>query len=257
MPTATIDELFEDAKARAQRAPTDFRARSDLWQIFAARGEVDRARKQLDLMIQIDSSWAMEVQACHGLLLAEDERLKIFAGVKPPVCLGTPPDWFAKSVVAVGMVAAGHAEAAAKLLSEVRDEAQALCGTLNQGPFEWLCDGDARIGPYLEVIVQGRYFWAPWQSLRSLVTRPPTEIRDMLWQQAMVEVTEEGPIEAFIPVRYPHPRNSDESLSRRTDWEPLSTDLYIGYGQKTLFTNDNSCGYLDVRKLDFTAQGAV
>ena len=256
MHAASLDQLFEDARSRAQKAPTDFAARSALWQIFAVRGERERARKQLDLMLQLDSSWALEVQACHGLLIAEDQRTKVFDGVLAPTCLGTPPDWFPKLIAALPMVAGGNAQAAVQLLSEVRDAVDACPGNVDKARFEWLCDGDARLGPCLELMVQGRYFWVPWQMLRSVATRAPTEVRDLLWQHALVEVSDESPVEGFIPVRYPRPRNSEESLSRITEWEPLGADLYLGYGQKCFMTNENSYGYLDVRSVKFDVQAS-
>lgn len=251
MQPLTLEQLFQDARAKAQAAPGDIRVRSALWQIFAARGEYDRARKQLDLMQQLDSSWTLEVQACHGLIEAEEGRSAVFRGQSIPTCLGEPPPWFAKLVAALPYVASGETTAAATLLREVQVEVQARAGQLNHVPFEWLCDGDARLGPCLELIIQGKYFWAPWQAIRSLVTRPPTEIRDRLWQPAMVEITEEGPIEVFVPVRYPEPSDDSQSMSRSTDWQVLSDDLYIGLGQKCLLTDQGEFGYLDVRDLRF------
>jgi type VI secretion system protein ImpE len=65
----------------------------------------------------------------------------------------------------------------------------------------------------------------------------------------MLQVTDEGAIEAFIPVRYPAPRNDEERLARRTEWVELGDDLYMGYGQKCLVTDADPIGYLDVREL--------
>ena len=67
----SLTSLFEDAKRRVQAAPSDIGARSALWQIFALRGEFDRARLQLEALVSFDSSWAMEAEACPGLLQAE------------------------------------------------------------------------------------------------------------------------------------------------------------------------------------------
>ncbi len=137
------------------------------------------------------------------------------------------------------------------LLRGVYETLGARAGVLNGERFEWICDGDARLGPCLEVIVQGQLFWVPWESVRSLETREPTEIRDRLWQQAMVELTEEGPVEAFIPVRYPAPRNDSETMARVTAWETLGSDLYLGFGQKCFVTDQAQVGFLDVRRLQF------
>lgn len=252
MQAYTLDQLFEDAKTRAKNSPTDIGARSALWQIFAARGEFDRARKQLDLISQLDSSWLIEIQACHGLIEAEERRLAIFQGTHTPVCLGEPPAWFASLAAAIPLLVQGDNENATRLLQDVRHKTVARAGSVNEQPFEWLCDGDARMSSCLEVIIQGRYYWAPWEGILSLETRPPTEVRDRLWQPAMIQVTEEGPIEAFIPVRYPDPHDDSQSMSRSTDWISLDDECFIGLGQKCLITDVGQVGYLDVRQLRFS-----
>jgi type VI secretion system protein ImpE len=247
MQPQTLDQLFEDAKNRAKNAPDDLPARSALWQIFAARGELDRARKQLELIPKLDATWMVEVQACTRLLDAEVEREAILAGKGTPSCIGEPPQWLAQQVAALQLLGEGRREAAVPLLTEVWNSGEPRAGSVNGEPFEWVRDGDARLGPCLEIIVQGRYYWAPWERVIHLEMKPPSEIRDRLWQPAMVQVTDDGPIEAFLPVRYPQPRNDDESMSRRTDWVQLGEELYIGYGQKCIVTDQDPVGFLDIR----------
>lgn len=257
MQLLTLDELFEDAKERAKTAPEDLAARSALWQIFAARGELDRARKQLDLIPKLDSSWMVEVQACSRLLDAELHREAVLIGKASPACVGEPPAWFAQQVAALQMLGQGRSDAALPLLSQVWNSGEAWGGTVNGEPFEWVRDGDARLGPCLEIIIQGRYFWAPWERVIRLEMRPPTEIRDRLWQPATVQVTDDGAIEAFIPVRYPQPRDDAECMGRRTEWVPLGDELYIGYGQKCVVTDADQFGFLDIRELTMRRQPAA
>lgn len=257
MVAASLEKLLEDAKRSVQGAPTDFAARSALWQLFAADGARDRARKQLDMLVQLDSSWALEVQACHGLLAAEDQREKVLSGHGDPDCLGPAPAWLSQARDLLGMVARGDQGPAAMRLTELRDVSPACSGTLNGQPFEWICDGDARIGPVLELMINGRYLWAPWPLVRSVVTRPPNEVRDMLWQHALVELIGENPVECFLPARYPRPRNGAEALSRVTDWDDLGGDFYIGYGQKCLMTDVASVAVLEMRSLNFNADATA
>ena len=32
-------------------------------------------------------------------------------------------------------------------------------------PFAWIADADTRLGPVLEAIINGRYFWVPFQRI--------------------------------------------------------------------------------------------
>jgi type VI secretion system protein ImpE len=257
MQQQTLDQLFDEAKARVKGAPEDLAARSALWQIFAARGEIERARKQLELIPKLDSTWLIEVQACQGLLDAEEKRQAVFAGREAPACLGEPPSWFGALAAALQHLGRGETAAALPLLAQVWNSGEACPGSINGQPFEWVRDGDARIGPCLELVVQGRYLWAPWERVMKLEMKPPTEVRDRLWQPAMVQISEEGPIEVFVPVRYPAPRDDAESMGRRTDWVAIGEELYLGYGQKCLVTDGEPVGYLDVRELTLQTPGAA
>ncbi|MFN7570257.1 MAG: type VI secretion system accessory protein TagJ [Betaproteobacteria bacterium] len=253
MTQISLDRLFDDAKARVQVAPNDFLARSLLWQVFACRGEFDRARKQLDVMLGLDSSWAIEVQACHGLIDSELQRAEVFAGIRSPTCFGPPPEWFGALVAAVGHVAQGQIAAASTLLDEVAEAVPEVPGSIDGRAFAWICDGDARVMPVLEVVAQGKYVWVPWQAVRNLTTQPPTELRDRLWQRAMLDATGTGGIEVFLPVRYPAPQSEAQAVAARTDWQPLNERFFIGFGQKMLLTDADEYALLDVRELTVAA----
>ena len=253
----TLDELFESAKARAQAAPSDLKARSALWQIFAARGEFARAKTQLDNLLRVDASWALEVQSCYGLMAAEEKRLAVFAGAHTPTCLGDPPPWFGAQAAALPLFAAGKDAAALELVAQAQQLSPALGGSLNGEAFEWLCDGDARLGPCLEVIAQGGYYWVPFSAITSLTSEPPTELRDRIWQRAMLDVANQGAIEIFLPARYPAPVDDAHRLGQRTDWRELSDTMFIGSGQKVLFTDRRDTALLDIRTLAFVAPAAA
>lgn len=245
----SLAQMFADAQARARSNPTDLSARSTLWQIFAARGELDRARVQLDMMLRLDASWAMEVQGCHSLLDAEARRHDVFSGQLLPSCLGQPPEWFGVLVSALPALMSGHRDAGTRLLKQALADAPACPGSLNGKPFEWVCDGDARLGPCLEFVAQGRYVWAPISSIRRLVCEPPKELRDLVWMPAKLEIDDSGALDVFMPARYPNATNDDHMLARRTDWEALNGNLFIGFGQKMFSTNLDLIGLLDLREL--------
>lgn len=250
---ASLAEIFADAQSRAKAAPADINARSTLWQVFAARGELDRARKQLDMMLSLDASWAMEVQGCHSLLDAEARRNAVFSGVDVPTCLGLPPPWFGSLASALRLLAQGHQTAAGELLAQVQTGAQPCTGALNDLPFAWVCDGDVRLGPCLEVIAQGKYVWVPFASVRRLVCEAPQELRDLIWLPAKLDIDDSGSLDVFVPARYPGAESDEHRLARRTDWTELGGDLYIGHGQKCLSTDVDLTGLLDLRSLRIDA----
>ena len=245
----SLAQMFAAAQARAKAAPGDLLARSSLWQIFAARGEYARARTQLDMMLKLDASWALEVQGCHALLDAEELRNSVFNGTAAPVFLGEPPEWFGPMAAALPLLASGQRDAASSLLTSALEMAPSHSGALNGIRFEWICDGDARLGPCLEVIAQGRYIWVDFKSIRRLIAEPPKELRDLIWLSAKLEIDDSGALDVFLPVRYPRPDSDEHMLARQTDWEQLLGETYLGHGQKCLSTDADMVGLLDLREL--------
>ena len=154
-------------------------------------------------------------------------------------------------VVAVNADVAGgvHFE----LLAQVQTEAQPCTGALNDLPFSWVCDGDARLGPCLEVIAQGKYVWVPFASVRRLVCEAPQELRDLIWLPAKLDIDDSGSLEVFVPARYPGAESDEHRMAPRTDWTELSGDLYIGHSQKCLSTDVDLTGLLDLRSLRIDA----
>ena len=78
----------------------------------------------------------------------------------------------------------GQLAQARELRAKAFEAAPAISGTINEKPFEWLADADMRLGPILEAIVDGRYFWIPFQNIREIEIEKPQDLRDLVWTPA-------------------------------------------------------------------------
>jgi type VI secretion system protein ImpE len=145
------------------------------------------------------------------------------------------------------------------LRSEAFAEAPAHSGMLDGQPFEWLADADARLGPCLEVIVDGKYYWTPIGNVRSLRLEPPADLRDLIWARGAITWVNGGEVPALLPVRYPGTESAAATdlhrLSRQTDWVPQGGDTYFGVGQRMLGTDHGEYSFLDVRQLSIGPPG--
>ena len=76
-------------------------------------------------------------------------------------------------------------EAALELPQADRDGyLDSACGTVNGEAFEWIADADMRLGPVLEAVVNGKYYWMPFSALAQVDIDPPEDLRDMVWLPA-------------------------------------------------------------------------
>lgn len=243
-----LDELQKRVKAN----PADAKERLFLFQLLATLGQWDRAANQLKLSAELDSSLLILAQIYRQAIAAESVRSKVFAGAGSPVFMGEPASWAALLLESLKLSCTDRYEQANELREQALGDAPATSGTINGEAFEWIADADARFGPCLELIVDGKYVWAPFEKIRSLKMEAPSDLRDVIWMQAIVTWSNGGQTPALIPTRYPGSESADKDalkLSRLTEWREPAAGTYIGVGQRMLATDTGEYPLLEVREI--------
>jgi type VI secretion system protein ImpE len=190
------------------------------------------------------------------VLHCEALRAEVFAGRRSPLIFGEPEEWIGLLVQANQLVAEGKFDAAAELRTRAFDAAPAVGGKLNDHSFEWIADADSRLGPLLEVIMEGKYYWVPFHRIQSVKTEAPTDLRNFVWTAGQFTWTNGGHTPGFIPTRYPGSESVGESsirLAKKTDWLQKDAETYIGLGQRLFATNETELPLLEVRSLELAA----
>lgn len=255
-----LSQALQDLQTRVRSNPADAKSRIFLFQLLAVLGQWERAATQLNVAADLDSSTLILAQIGRQAIAAEHVRAKIFGGSSTPVLLGEPAPWVALLLESLRLVGEGHYEKAAELREQALQDAPATTGTLNGERFEWLADADSRIGPCLEIIVDGKYMWVPFDKIRSLKIEPPADLQDVVWVQAIVTWTNAGQAPALIPTRYCGTENSEDDaakLARRTDWLSQPADTYLGVGQRMFATDAGEYPLLEIREIVFDAPASV
>jgi type VI secretion system protein ImpE len=153
---------------------------------------------------------------------------------------------------ALQLQAQGHQAQAAQLRSRALEQAPASQGRLDGQGFEWIADADSRLGPVLEVVINGRYGWLPFEHLRRLSIEPVADLRDLVWIPAHLTFVNDADTVALIPVRYTGTTSGADSallMSRKTEWLEIADDQYRGLGQRVLTTDGGDHALLDVREI--------
>lgn len=255
-----LSQALQDLQQRVRANPADAKSRIFLFQLLAVLGQWERAATQLNVAADLDSSTLILAQIGRQAIAAEHLRTRIFAGSSTPVLLGEPAPWVALLLEALRLVAEGHYEKAAELREQALQDAPATSGTINGERFEWLADADSRIGPCLEIIVDGKYLWVPFDKIRSLKIEPPADLQDVVWVQAIVTWTNAGQGPALIPTRYCGTEAGEDDalkLARRTDWLSQPADTYLGLGQRMFATDAGEYPLLEIREIVFDAAASA
>lgn len=236
--------------------PSDPKLRIFLFQLLCVTGEWKRAITQLKLCAEMDPIAIPMAQAYREAIICEVFREKVFAGEKDPLIFGEPVEWLALLIEANRAMATGNIEQAASLRAKAFDQVPDLGGEINGERFEWIADADMRMGPVLEIIINGRYFWMPFSAISSLKVDAPEDLRDSVWTAANMTLQNGGEFVALIPTRYVGTSETDDAaakLSRATTWTDMGHETYVGFGQRLLTTDKSDVALMDLRELKIDA----
>ena len=247
-PAAALARLQEDVRAH----PSDAKLRVFLFQLLCVLGQWERALTQLKVASELDPLALAMAQMYGDAVRCEAVRDEVFEGRKSPMVLGQPDQWLALLIESRLRAGLGEAAQAEDLRQRAFEDAPACTGQLDQKPFGWIADADSRLGPVMEVIINGRYYWVPFDRLSSVTLEPPVDLRDLVWMPAQLKFQNGGETLALIPTRYPGSESSADgtlALARKTSWEAFAEDAYRGLGQRILATDSGETPFLEVRAI--------
>lgn len=243
-----LAELQNDVRRR----PADPKLRIFLAQLLMVTGDWDRAINQLSVAAELDAAVLPMKHTYTAAIQCERLRAAVFAGDKSPLVLGDPPPWIALLLQGVALGGKGKSREAQELRARALEDAPATSGTMNGTGFEWIADADSRLGPVLEVLLNGAYYWVPFSRIRHIEFEKPADVRDLVWISARFTWSNDGQAMGLIPVRYPGSAHAGEDtlrLARKTLWTEISEGEFAGLGQRVLTTNSDELGLLDVREI--------
>lgn len=244
--------LTEQVRAK----PQDAKLRVFMFQLLCVLGQWERALNQLNVALELDAGTLPMVQTYREAIACETLRLQVFAGHKVPMLFGEPETWIALLIEALLREGRGEPEAARSLREQALAQAPTTAGTADGQAFAWIADGDTRLGPTLEAVINGRYYWLPWNRLAKVDIDPPQDLRDAVWMPAHFEFTNGGDVVGLIPTRYPDTELSAGdllALARKTEWRESSAGVYNGLGQRLITTDAAEFGLMDLRSVVLAA----
>ena len=254
-PALALERLQQAVRADS----ADAKLRVFLFQLLCVLGQWDRALTQLDLCAELDALALPMRDTYREAVRCELVRAEVFKGKKSPLLFGEPEGWIALLVESLIRGGRGEPQVADQLRREAFEAAPASSGSANDQRFEWIADADMRLGPLLEAIINGRYYWVPFSRLARVEFEAPVDLRDAVWLPATLHFTNGGETIALVPTRYPGSESAGDgliALARQTVWEEHAPGIHFGLGQRVLATDAGEFALLDLRTLVFDPPGA-
>lgn len=254
-----LGDCLKALENAVRKEPANAKLRVFLFQILAVLGDWDRAGNQLGVAAELDQMNLLMLQVCQPAILCERLRAEIFSGKRSPLILGEPEPWMGMLVQAAMLTCSGKLAAGEEMRQQAFELAPAVAGEVDVGPkhdavttqaIEWMADADPLLGPMLEAIVDGKYYWVPWQRISLLRLEPPEDLRDAVWLPGQVVWATGAQQVVLIPARYfgsESPARDDAiRLGRRTEF--VDRGGWEGpVGQRLLATDAGEFSLLDVR----------
>jgi len=269
---ADLARALEALKNEVRKEPAQVKHRIYMFQLAAVMGDWDRALTQLNVCRDMNAECMSMAQTYQELIQCEVLRKQVFAGERSPMFFGEPEPWMALVMEAARLSGAGKHAEAQQLRDEALDAVPPSAGKLQlrkasdektkaadsdvdtKIPFEWIADADSRLGPILEAVVNGKYYWIPMMRLMRVDFEKPVDLRDMVWLPAHFQWTNGGESVGFVPSRYPGSEISTDDmirLARKTEWVEAAPEIYSGLGQKLLSTDENEYSLFEIERLTF------
>jgi len=247
-PVAALAQLQDQVRA----APADPKLRIFLFQLLCVLGQWERALNQLNVASSLSPDAMAMAQTYDAAVRCEAVRSEVFEGKKSPMIFGQPEQWLALLIESLLVAGSSERERSQELRSRAFDDAPASQGDIDGRPFSWIADADSRLGPVLEAVINGRYYWVPFSRLTKIQLEPPEDLRDMVWMPAHLQFENGGESVALIPTRYPGSQTSSDgliALARKTVWEEIAPDTHRGLGQRIITTDTEDVPLMEVRTI--------
>jgi len=249
-----LSQALTELQNQIRKDPSNSRLRVFLFQLLAVTGQWERSLTQLKVVGELDALALLMVKTYQAAIVCEAFRSDVFAGKRSPLVFGEPPVWLAQLLEALRLDAETHYIQAKDMREQALELAPATGGIIDGQRFEWLADADNRLGPILEAIVKGQYYWIPLQNIQKVEIEKPVDLRDAVWTPVQFTWINGGQASGLIPTRYPGSESSADNLiqlARKTDWLEYADGLYLGQGQRLLATNVDDYPLMDIREISF------
>ncbi len=247
----TIQQLVQTVRVN----PADQASRTFLFETQCFSGEFEKARRNLDLLKELDSSNQHGIHIYRDLLLAEEKRTQMFAYGGGPEFFHAPAPYLEMLLAAIKYVGESRFGQAREFLEASCSSWPLVAGKINAHPFSRIYDCHNFLGPVLEVMVGPQYYWVPWNEIKMLRFKAPTYLRDLYWAQAQLFLRVGRQLPVFIPVLYPQTFSISDGavkLGSQTIWEEVGEGIVMGKGQRLLDCDETETPILEIQTLEFT-----
>lgn len=249
-----LSDAIAAAVQEVKDQPGDLSRRTLLFTLLCFEGDLDRARKQLDVVG--NQATLTEAPAYGNLIAAEETRRRVLTDGLRPKFFEQPHPRLEKHLLAICRLQARQFAEAQALLEAAEEERPETPGTLNGTAFDDFADANDVTRSFIE-FQQGRdYYWVPFEQLAHLqvVLPDPVRPRDLYWAPCQLILKSGGTQRGFTPVLYVNSYQATDTslkLGHGTHFHDIGGGVYRGTGCKQFVAGDADPTVLNLNDITF------
>jgi len=246
-----LTDAIQYLETQLKDDPMNVDFRSSLIELLCIKGELERADKQLNLMIQKHPDFVIGATNIRQLIRAEQARKDFVNGQSVPELFnGTNSHSEALLKLSIELHN-GDAESMKLATEKLEENRPELTIKLNDNLVSEMRDLDDTLGGFIEIFgTDGKFYLAELSQIDFINFKPAESIIEQVWRRVDLSITDGPSGEAHIPLVYANSETDAEKLGRETDWKEFTTDFMVGVGQKMWFVDDAAVPFSDFNLLE-------
>lgn len=231
--------------------PINVDCRSSLIELLCIKGDLERADKQLNLMVQKHPEFIVGATNLRQLIRAAQIRQDFSNGQNVPE-LFNEVNKHSEALLKLNIEIHNGDDNAISLsadnLEKVRPK---IASKLNGNDISELRDLDDTLGGFVEIFgTDGKYYLADICEIEYIHIKPVNSLIEQVWRRVDLSIKNGPSGEAHLPITYVNSGTDAEKLGRETAWKDIADGTVIGLGQKMWLADENASLLSDWSHLD-------
>jgi type VI secretion system protein ImpE len=247
-----LEDAISTQKDVVANEPDNALARLLLVDLLMYRGNLSEIRSILPNETAKKEGLQDIVEVYHEILTAEEARRKLAQG-KMPHFPGEIPEHAQLRWQAIQHFQRGLISEALRAIDEAEAVSPGIFGQMDGHEFEGFRDSDDRFGSVLEFFGDGKYYWVPFESIRSIEILPMETPRDGLYVAVTLSLNDGTENPGFVPALYPLSHEHPDpviQLGMDTDFDDESNGPLFGVGLRLFLVGEEELSLFEFQQLD-------
>ncbi|MDO6610164.1 type VI secretion system accessory protein TagJ [Shewanella sp. 1_MG-2023] len=248
-----LQQAISFVETELKEDPMNVDLKSALIELLCINGSLERADKQLNLLVQKHPDFLVGASNLRQLIRAEQARQDFMSGQATPK-LFSQTDTHSESLIKLRLALTDAQDDVTVCAENLESHRPQVSLVFDENTKEEIRDLDDTLGGFIEIFgTDGHYYLAQHSEIDYIHFKPVSSLVETVWRRVELAIKDGPSGEAHIPMVYGGSETDAQKLGRETDWEEVATNVMSGKGLKMWFVDDNALALNQIQKINTPA----